>query len=207
MQLSRKMSSQEKYGISGSPNHCSANGFLLFSHPPSKYLPFCLLLLCCCSCCCCCFCRCCCCSCCYCCCCSGLSSCSFLLPAALAAPLPRAAPSCSAAAATAAAAAAEPGQDNSLKRWSALAQARTLNSASQPTYIPARQDLFNQAHRRIHPDCPCPPIAVSQPLSGFLAKMWRENEEILLFVIRIFFLQKQFIATAYGLIYNMFAKQ
>ena len=71
----------------------------------------------------------------------------------------------------------------------AFTQARTRNNTigtSQPTTVPARQDLFNQAWRRqdsvaasfslvqtlirssdedlrqtssIHPDCPCPPIA------------------------------------------------
>ena len=45
------------------------------------------------------YCCCCCCCCSSCCCCSGPPSCFFLLRAALAAPLPRAAPSCSAAAA------------------------------------------------------------------------------------------------------------
>ena len=76
---------------------------------------------------------------------AGCSSCSAA----------RAAPSCSAAAAAATAAtaaavaaAADTGQDNSLYRRSALARARTHDrtiGTSQPTTVPARQDLFNQA--------------------------------------------------------------
>ena len=70
----------------------SCFGFSTFcKQKGSVLLIFCLLLL---------LLYCCCCSCC----CSGLPSCSFLLRAALAAPLPRAAPSCSAAT-------AEPGPD------------------------------------------------------------------------------------------------
>ena len=104
-----------------------------------------------------------------------------------------AAPSCSAAAATAAAcsaAAVDPGEDNSLLCISAISQARTCNhtiGTYQPTTVPARQDLINQARPgqdsvasswsivqtlihssdedlqqtgRIYSDCPCPPIAV-----------------------------------------------
>ena len=97
-----------------------------------------------------------------------------------------------AAAIAAAAATSDPGQDNSLYPHSALARAWTCNhtiGTSQPTTAPARQDLFNQAYSldsvaaslslvqmlirssdkdlrqtgRMHPDCPCPPIAVLQP--------------------------------------------
>ena len=62
-----------------------------------------------------------------------------------------AAPSCSAAAATAAAcsaAAVDPGEDNSMLCISAISQARTCNhtiGTYQPTTVPARQDLINQA--------------------------------------------------------------
>ena len=78
-------------------------------------------------------------------------------------------------------------------QYSALAQAQTRNrtiGTSQPTAVPARQDLFHQAppgqdsvaaslsivwmlirslnedlwqSGRIHPNCPCPQIAVLQP--------------------------------------------
>ena len=64
--------------------------------------------------------------------------------------------SCSAAAAaTAATAAADPGQDNSLKCRSALAGLELATcdctiGTSQPTTVPARQDLFNQAHPGQH---------------------------------------------------------
>ena len=58
--------------------------------------------------------------------------------------------SCSAAAA--ATAAADPGQDNSLKCRSALAGLELATcdctiGTSQPTTVPARQDLFNQAQQ------------------------------------------------------------
>ena len=137
------------------------------------------------------------------CCCRGLPNWSFccklhkLLPCSAA----RGAPSCS----TAATAAAESGQDNSLyalplprlelettplalanqqlsllgKTWltrpgqdsvaASLSRVRTLIHSSD-------EDLQQTGH--IHPDCPCPPIAVLQPPATFSKTFWPKSKKV-----------------------------